>query len=116
MWQTRQSIPRLSWAAWSKRACFSQITGTSGFAMLVLSIGILGMAGTASMVQRNMGTSQQVSLAAFAAQARFVVEQRFVVHQALQDVVDDRAIGVELLKASKHVGIFAPSRRHCILP
>jgi type IV pilus assembly protein PilV len=40
-------------------------------AMLVLSIGILGMAGTATMVQRNLGTAQQQSLAAFAAQARF---------------------------------------------
>ncbi len=40
-------------------------------AMLVLSIGVLAMMGTATMVQRQMGSAQQQSLAAFAAQARF---------------------------------------------
>jgi type IV pilus modification protein PilV len=40
-------------------------------AMLVLSLGLLAMAGTATMVQRQMGSAQQQSLAAFAAEARF---------------------------------------------
>ena len=39
--------------------------------MLVLSIGVLAMMGTAAMVQRQMGSAQQQSLAAFTAQARF---------------------------------------------
>lgn len=40
-------------------------------AMLVLSLGVLALAATATMVQRQMGSAQQQSLAAFAAQARF---------------------------------------------
>lgn len=40
-------------------------------AMLVLSLGVLALAGTATMVQRQMGSAQQQSLAAFAAEARF---------------------------------------------
>ena len=40
-------------------------------AMLVLSIGVLAMTATATMVQRQMGSAQQQSLAAFTAQARF---------------------------------------------
>src|SRR5690242_2375582 len=40
-------------------------------AMLVLSIGVLAMMATATMVQRQMGSAQQQSLAAFAAAARF---------------------------------------------
>jgi len=39
--------------------------------MLVLSLGVLALAGTAAMVQRQMGSGQQQSLAAFTAQARF---------------------------------------------
>ena len=40
-------------------------------AMLVLSIGVLAMTATATMVQRQMGSAQQQSLAAFTAQTRF---------------------------------------------
>lgn len=40
-------------------------------AMLVLSLGVLAMVGTATMVQRQMGSAQQQSLAAFTAQGRF---------------------------------------------
>ena len=40
-------------------------------AMLVLSLGVLAMVGTAALVQRQMGSAQQQSLAAFAAQTRF---------------------------------------------